>query len=494
MKKLVTLLVGGLLALASHPASAQGWVGLTHSNYAGTNAAYVNPSALADARQSFYLQVVAADLNFDNTYLQLALPGAPWSREFEFKKEYLREQLDGQPKVARLAAELRLPSFLLTLGPRSALAFTSRARALVQADNVSEDMARLLRFGLSDASRLGLAGKVLTDNRSNANLSSYQEFALSYARILTPNTTHFFKAGLSLKYLIGLGGGYVRNAGVSYQVLDPQTLEIRTPSLDYAYTDNQYYKQSGFGVGTLLGRERLGQGFGADLGLTYEWRPDYERFSYQAKDGPRPDPTANKYRLRLGLALTDLGSIRYDNARYVSQATLSASSTVKLQQVDTITFNPLTHLTSTAQQLIGLQDQSRAFTSYLPAAVRLTADYRLNSYFYAGLLWQQGLLPARTVGARTLGLLALTPRVEFRRAELALPVLLANNYRNLQIGAMLRLGPLVLGSDNLAGLFGLTTATGADAYFGLALALYRHRRDEVRPAGSKARKGEAKAP
>jgi len=38
-----------------------------------------------------------------------------------------------------------------------------------------------------------------------------------------------------------------------------------------------------------------------------------------------------------------------------------------------------------------------------------------------------------------------------------------------------RLGPLIVGSDNLGGLFGIRTATGADAYFGLALALQRRR-------------------
>jgi len=496
MKNLFPLLAPAALLtsllLSARPAAAQGWVGLTHSNYAGTSAAYVNPSALADSRHGFYLQVVAADVSFDNTYLQLALPGAPWKSGFEFKQEYFRERLDGRPKVARLAAEVRLPSFLLTLGPRSALAFTSRARALVQADNVSEELARLIRFGLADAPRLGLAGKVLTDNRFNVNASSYQEFALSFARALTPNQTHFFKVGASVKYLVGLGGGYVRNAGVSYRVLDARTLQINTPGVDYAYTDNQFYKQKGFGAGTLLGGERLGQGFGADLGLTYEWRPEAARFVYQAKDGERPDPTVNKYRLRLGLALTDVGSIRYDNTRYVSQAAFDASRVVTLRQVDTITFNPLARFGNTAQRLIGLRDQARAFSSALPTALRLTADYRLAPRLYAGLLWQQNLLGSRATGPRTPSLLALTPRLELCQVEVALPVLLANDYRDLQIGAMLRLGPLVLGSDNLAGLFGLTTTTGADAYFGLALALGRHRRGEVGATGGKPRKMKVK--
>jgi hypothetical protein len=97
---------------------------------------------------------------------------------------------------------------------------------------------------------------------------------------------------------------------------------------------------------------------------------------------------------------------------------------------------------------------------------------------YAGLLWTQNLLPARTIGSRSSSSLALTPRLEFSRFEVAVPVVLANNYRQLQVGAMLRVGPLIVGSDNLGGLVGLTRTSGADVYFGLSLALHRHRRKD----------------
>ena len=89
-------------------------------------------------------------------------------------------------------------------------------------------------------------------------------------------------------------------------------------------------------------------------------------------------------------------------------------------------------------------------------------------------MWTQNLLPASTIGSRTPSALALIPRLEFSRAEVAVPLIWANNYQNFQVGAMVRLGPLFVGSDNLGGIFGLTTATGADFYFGWAL----HRRKD----------------
>lgn len=188
----------------------------------------------------------------------------------------------------------------------------------------------------------------------------------------------------------------------------------------------------------------------------------------------RPDDSRNKYRLRLGLALTDLGRIGYDNGAHVRRGQL-ANTAVRLGQLDTLTPSSLQSVENTADRLVGLRDRGRGFTSALPAALRVTADYHLAGPFYAGLLWTQSLLPARTIGSRPPSLLALAPRLELSKAELALPLVWANGYRQLQLGTMLRLGPLVLGSDNLGGLLGLSSATGADVYFGRALALRRPR-------------------
>jgi hypothetical protein len=463
------------LGLLATPAAAQGWLGLAQSNYAGTNAAYANPSALADSRLSAYLNLGGASLSFYNSYLQLDLPQKPWEKGFSFRKEYLVERAGGGPQFATSTAEVRLPSLMLTLGPRSAVAFSSRVRGFVQASGVSYSLARLARYGLGEADRLGLANQLLTDNSFNLEANAYHEFALSYARTLTPNTTHFFKGGLTLKYLVGLGGGYVRNEGTQFKVLDKNTIELQSRQLSYGLTDFNLYKQSGFKVGDLYGAQQLGRGLGADLGVTYEWRPDYERYDYNMDGQRRADETRNKYRLRLGLALTDLGALGYSSSEHVRQGELANTATVRLGQLDTLKFRNLQSIENTAQRLVGLSSTSREFTTYLPAALRFSADYHLAGSFYAGLLWTQSLLPARSLGSHTPSLLAVVPRLEFSRAELALPIAWTDGYRHLQLGAMLRLGPLLLGSDNLGGLLGITSAAGADVYFGLALSLRRHR-------------------
>lgn len=469
------LLLGLWLLMLPRPARAQDWIGLAQSNYGGTNAAYANPSAIADARHRLYINLGGAGANFNNTYLQLNLPASPWSKGFSLRREDLDEQGGGGSKFASLSAEARLPSVLVALGPRAALAFTNRVRGFAQASNVSDNLARLARYGLDEAQRLGLADHLTDDNSFNLNLNTYHEFALTYARTLTPNTTHFFKGGVTLKYLVGLGGGYVLNEGTGYRVYGRDSLQIQTRQLSYGLTDYNLYGQPGFTVGSLYGGQQLGRGVGADLGLTYEWRPDYAQYRYRMDGATWADPTRNKYRLRLGLALTDLGAVRYRSDQHVTQGQLASARTVQVGQLDTLLFSTLQSVGPTLQRLVGLSSEGRQFTSYLPTALRFTADYHVANHVYAGLLWTQNLLPARATGSRALSALALTPRVEFRQAELAVPLILANNYQKFQVGAMVRLGPLIVGSDNLGGLFGITTTTGADVYFGLSVALQSRR-------------------
>ena len=62
-------------------------------------------------------------------------------------------------------------------------------------------------------------------------------------------------------------------------------------------------------------------------------------------------PNRNKYRLRLGLAVTDLGTIRYANAAYVRQAVLASTRTVRLGQLDTLHFKTLQSVGTTVDKL-----------------------------------------------------------------------------------------------------------------------------------------------
>jgi hypothetical protein len=66
MKKILTFLV--LSILLNWQVKAQHLLGISNSNYAGTNGLYLNPSSIADSRLGFYLNVVSFDAHATNTY------------------------------------------------------------------------------------------------------------------------------------------------------------------------------------------------------------------------------------------------------------------------------------------------------------------------------------------------------------------------------------------------------------------------------------------
>lgn len=476
------------LLAGTRPAHAQNqWMGLSASNYAGLNGVYFNPSSIADTPYRIYVNLGGANVHLYNNYLKINLPYSLWqlsrnrvsdryrdgSGHVLFKESYMSENLDGNTKYVTASAEARFPGIVVPLPHGQVIAFSSRVRAAFQISNVSEQLAQLARHGLGDAGALGLAGRPLIDSRFALNLNSWQEFGLSYAKTLTPNTRHFFKAGLTVKYLVGLGGGYVINKGLGYTVYSGDSVQIRNRDVQYGYTNYEFYDRgSGYRTRNLYNKDRLGRGLGLDLGLTYEWRPDYEQYDYTMDNVARTDDTTPKYKLRVGLAVVDLGRINYANDRYVRASTLARNASVQLGSLDTLSYRDLAHVDWLVNQLAGTQNTVRSFKSRLPHTLNLNVDYRVRGHYYVSALWNQNLLSKYAIGIRTFSGLSIIPRFEKQKVEFALPLAIADDYRRLRVGAMLRVGPAFIGSDNLGGVFSAGTTTGYDLYAGAAFVLF----------------------
>ncbi|HRO71310.1 MAG TPA: DUF5723 family protein, partial [Chitinophagaceae bacterium] len=49
-------------------------------------------------------------------------------------------------------------------------------------------------------------------------------------------------------------------------------------------------------------------GFGGDIGFVYEYRPGHEKYKLDSNNYRRD---LNKYKFRIGMALLDIGSVKY---------------------------------------------------------------------------------------------------------------------------------------------------------------------------------------
>ncbi|MBC7922343.1 MAG: OmpA family protein [Ferruginibacter sp.] len=491
-KNVFAILLGFLL---SGHAEAQQLLGIANSNYAGTNGLYLNPASIADSRQGFYFNLFTVDVHATNTYVAYDAPFSPWQLlrdevpaqyrnadgSVRFREEYVRENLNGNPKLASVGGEVRGPSFALKLTPKSSLALTTRLRSAFQANNVSENVAGLLKTGIDDPSLLNTLN---ADNRFAVNTNAFAEVGFTYARVVLDRETHFLKAGATVKRLVGVYSGHLINRGASYRIerdpTDPSQSLVRIDnfSAQYGYVEQDAYDtdRNPVGLDWLTGNGAPGAGWGFDLGFTYEYRPEMDKYHYTMDGEDRVDAGKNKYKYRVGVALTDMGGIRYRNPTYVRSYDVTRND----RTIDPNEFaeaDDADEVRAVLERQLGLQNlpYETSFRSGLPTAFNVNFDYRLTGKLYANLTWIGGLRGKEAVAMRQNAGLALTPRLEMKWLELAFPLSLMNNYRTFALGAAVKLGPVFVGSDNLGGLFNLGTPYGANVYAGVAIPFYQRK-------------------
>ncbi len=475
-------LLAGLLSAGW--AQAQNFMGVAPTNYGGTHTLYLNPSAAADSRYRLYVNLGAVNFHLNNNYAQWVGPykmtrlvtgRAP--DEFRnsdggvaLEPQYFRERLDGKPKQGTAWSEVRGPSVLLNVGSKTGLALTTRLRAAVQVDGASERLLSLVRLGL-DVPALWNVTNV--DNRFNTNANVYTEVGGTLARTLVDGGRHFLKAGGTVKYLSGIYGAYVQNRGLSYRVIPTGAegrLLLENLDADFGYVD-QVPLDNALRLGTLFGQGTPGQGWGFDLGLTYEFRPFVDDYRYDHDGQERLDPEENKYTIRLGVALLDLGRIDYRDPALVRNYRVQRTNTdINLSDFEDVTGSD--ELLRTLEQTLDVQDSevTTSFSTGLPTALSANADVRLGNEFYVNVTLLHNLRSARSISLRQPNVLAVTPRIEASELTVAVPMQIVNN--QFTFGAALQLGPILVGTDNLIGLLGATkmlTPQGVDAYAGLSI-------------------------
>jgi hypothetical protein len=104
---------------------------------------------------------------------------------------------------------------------------------------------------------------------------------------------------------------------------------------------------------------------------------------------------------------------------------------------------------------------------WLPAAFAFQGEVALHKHFFIhGLAIQRIILSSQQVLRPNS--ITVTPRYETKYFAAGIPIDWYD-YHRMMVGGYVRLGPLVLGSDNLAALFIPSKFEGADFYVGLHL-------------------------
>ncbi|WP_234735818.1 DUF5723 family protein [Tellurirhabdus bombi] len=464
-----------LVFLFSLPVVAQNMLGVSTSPYGGTHSLYINPAFAATSPHSFYLNVAAVNAHVSNNYVRYQAPFSLWQlalgrvpREYQrpdgsvqFKTDYTGEILNDQLKSGTAWVEVRGPSALIKFGQGAAVGLTTRLRSAAQFRNASEQLLSLVRAGLEDETLYNIPSR---DNQFSATTNTYAEIGLTLAIPILQDDYQQLSIGATVKRLKGLTSGFLINNGLSYRLrideVNPNSVYLQAESLNAELGYTTYLQEKGRSVTLrqLFDANNPGQGWGADLGLSYQLMAD---------DNP------SKHMLRLGVALNDLGNIQYKSQQYVQRYSINQTNR-RFSQQDFDEVNGSEDAAQVIRNKLELTDadNQRQFTSGLPTTLSINADVRMSEGLYLSGTLLSNLRSKDAIAMYQPTLLAITPRLETPTLGISIPLLYLN--QAFMAGVSMRLGPVFIGSDNLIGLIGSTSNNlrprGADIYAGFSFA------------------------
>ena len=383
---------------------------------------------------------------------------------------------------------------MVKMSPRHSFAIATRLRYLGQLTDVSESLARLA-FNVDNLNTF--YGNPNRDVRFRSSVNVFSEISFTYARVVLQQDRHFLKAGFTLKKISGLYASYALSRKADFtinQQPDPNKplnqqdiINIQNVNLSYAYMNSdaltggkdqslgQVLQNNGLSY--LFGGNSVGKGFGTDLGVTYEFRPDVNKLRYAMNGRQYIDEKAVKYMFRVGIALNDLGSIKYTSP-YISAFDINASNK-SLKPAD-LEGKSDTDFIKTINAALGVTDTQKKteFTMGLPTSLSANIDYHLTGKLFLNATLIQNLVSKDKIASRQNNVFAITPRLETKVFGLSFPVSVINK-SYVGLGAMLRVGPLFVGSDNLGAILGIGKPSGLDAYMGFTLLqIQTHKKDD----------------
>lgn len=452
MKKTFLIL---LFLISNLTITAQSYTGYFHDNYAGVQSVLFNPASIADSRFKTDINLFSVSGTVGNDLYGVKFFDV-------FKNGY---DIDSEAKItpsnannARINFDIMGPSFMFNIAPKHTLAVFTRARSITNLRDINGNLIDQVKDGLDQASDFNL-------NAGNAKgaSNSWGELGISYAAVLYQNNQHFLKGGLTAKYLQGGVNGYIqgKDVNVTYieNALDPKAGALIsngeiTIGASQDFEANEDYKF-----------DADSRGFGFDLGLVYEWRPDYADYDLNnAKPADNNFRDLNKYKVRFGLSVTDIGSIDYKNAK---QDTYDVNGVVTQQMID-----DADNLYDFLNEHYTKTSTSKGAKTNLPTGLHADVDWNMYKKFYLNLNGDINMVSTNKLNAYGIAdRVSLTPRYESRWFSFYVPMTWME-YSGMQVGSGIRLGAFFVGSGSVLSNVVSKESKGADFHVGMKIPVY----------------------
>ncbi|GAA4277339.1 OmpA family protein [Aquimarina mytili] len=453
MKKLI---LTGILLMFMVYGKAQSYMGFLTDNYSGVHGVISNPANIVDSRFKTDINLVGVSAFAGNDYYGVSFSDI-FDDDYEFEDDAKRFPEDKNNLIGNV--DVLGPAFMFNINEKNSIAVYTRARAFYNVNGVNGETLESLIDDLDDDISFNI-----NQGDLYASANAWAEVGVSYARVLMNKEEHFLKGGITLKYLQGLGTAYARGTGLGVAFdADITTGNGSVTTLGeaaYGYSEN--LEEDLEDVEIVNGSS----GVGVDLGFVYEWRRDYKEYTSTDSKGKAFTPKdINKYKLKFGLSLTDLGSISYDDG---TEERYNFNNTLTQNDFEDIDIDEL-------ERFYGTPILVEAEKAVLPTALHANVDWNINHKFYLNFNTDFSLTSKeKTNRSRIANVVSLTPRFESKWFSFYSPLSLVQ-HSGFQWGAGLRAGPLYVGSGSILSLLVSDQSKAADVYVGLKVPVYQSR-------------------
>lgn len=441
---------------------SQDYFSYSGGNYGGISQVIANPAAAADNRLKFDLIPIGIDVNFNNSWFKVsraaltssngAYPDS-WKNATPNVPDNVYKNFTAfkttKDRAAVVEGRVFLPSFLIQLNSKNSIAFTWSVRQIGNVDGISSQFANLFEKELD----LG----VTQNNRiQNKNLSAVQmtwaEYGLTYARVLKDRNEHFVKVGITPKILQGLESAYLVIKDLDFLLSTKDTSSYFNSKISYAHSSNL---RSPVPVSDFY-HHVTSPALGLDIGIIYEWRPNYQKFKYrQSKNHYAWRKDMNKYRLKLGASIVDIGKIKFQKDGGYNDLNVSLNKDNFTQFTSVSDYKMFDSL---LKAKFSDQNGKNDYSVLLPTAVNLQSDFAVNRFFYLNLSAHLAdFYRSKDLRVHNYSAICFAPRIEENWYTIAVPItyntLSARHSQYATVGFNIRLGPITIGTNNLMPFF-----------------------------------------
>ena len=436
---------------------SQSFNGYRSGNYTGVNGVFFNPANIADSRFRWDVNLFGVNAGVANN-----------TATFNFKTiSKLNDDnidsilLNGNKDKFSAAANIDIlgPSFMFNASKNLSFALTTRFRTLVNAEDIDTKLIKSINDNTDD---VAFPYNINSTNNQKIIGNGFADIGLSAAMVLSNSKQNFLKAGVSVKYLGGVSNNFININNIN-GTIDEDAL----PPNDLFLTDANGRIALGHGgvdlenadIGDILAFKS--NGIGADIGFVYEYRPDY------ASKTERYD---NKYKLKIGVALLDIGAIKYvkSSDQFNADYTLNVpgASKLYLKDFEDKNYDEIKTYMDNSPFFTNNATDNESYSVSLPTILQGNIDYNISGNFYADISGQFSVTK-RTTNTNSYHptSVTLTPRYEGKVFGVYLP-LNYNSISSFNAGVGVKAGPLYFGSGSIINTL-VSNSKQADFYIGM---------------------------